>query len=90
MVKATDCKPVFYEFESHSCLFYRVVEEYGLSRLIWDEEHAGSNPAYPTTGSVEQMVGSPDCKSGLFKRAGSNLATSTMALRFLPEHSTVS
>lgn len=28
---------------------YRVVEELGLSRLIWDQEHAGSNPAYPTT-----------------------------------------
>ena len=27
---------------------YRVVEESGLSRFVWDEEHAGSNPAYPT------------------------------------------
>ena len=30
------------------CFFNRVVEESGLSRLIWIEEHAGSNPAYPT------------------------------------------
>ena len=52
MVKATDCKPVFYEFESHSCLFTRVVEEFGLSRLIWDEEHVGSNPTYPTVMEV--------------------------------------
>ena len=27
---------------------HRVVEESGLSRFVWDEEHAGSNPAYPT------------------------------------------
>ncbi len=27
---------------------FRVVEEFGLSRFIWDEEHAGSNPAYST------------------------------------------
>jgi hypothetical protein len=29
---------------------YRVVEESGLSRCIWDAEHVGSNPAYPTIG----------------------------------------
>ena len=31
----------------------RNVEESGLSRHIWDVEHAGSNPAIPTIGSVE-------------------------------------
>ena len=32
----------------HSGSQHRVVEESGLSRFVWDEEHAGSNPAYPT------------------------------------------
>ena len=32
----------------HSGSQYRVIEESGLSRFVWDEEHAGSNPAYPT------------------------------------------
>ncbi len=26
----------------------RNIEESGLSRFVWDEEHAGSNPAIPT------------------------------------------
>lgn len=30
----------------------RVLEESGLSRCIWDAEHAGSNPAYPTSETV--------------------------------------
>jgi hypothetical protein len=33
----------------HSGSQYRVIEESGLSRFVWDEEHAGSNPAIPTT-----------------------------------------
>ncbi len=43
----------------------RVVEELGLSRLIWDEEYAGSNPASPTnreltnSGSTEN-----NCRDG--------------------------
>lgn len=52
MAKATDCKSVLYEFESHPCL-YQVIEESGLSRLTWDEEHAGSNPAYPTIKNID-------------------------------------
>ena len=35
---------------------YRVVEESGLSRFVWDEEHAGSNPAYPTHWNITQLV----------------------------------
>ena len=63
-------------------IIVRVVEESGLSRLTWDEEHAGSNPAYPTNGSVEQLVGSPDCKSGLRKElVGSSPTASTRARR---------
>ena len=31
-----------------STTIYRVIEESGLSRCIWDAEHVGSNPAYPT------------------------------------------
>ena len=34
----------------------RNVEESGLSRHIWDVEHAGSNPAYPTTLEYSSMV----------------------------------
>ena len=30
----------------------RVVEESGLSRLIWDEGYVGSNPTYSTNGTV--------------------------------------
>ena len=35
---------------------HRVIEESGLSRFVWDEEHAGSNPAYPTHWNIAQLV----------------------------------
>ena len=38
---------------------YRVIEESGLSRFVWDEEHAGSNPAYPTHWNMAQLVSAP-------------------------------
>ena len=35
---------------------HRVVEELGLSRFVWDEEHTGSNPVYPTHWNITQLV----------------------------------
>lgn len=50
MVKAADCKSVFYEFESHSCL-----DDLSNLKQILKLKR----------GSVELLIGSPDCKSGL-------------------------
>ena len=33
---------------------YKVIEESGLSRFIWDEEHVGSNPTYLTYTPLAQ------------------------------------
>lgn len=41
-------KHVVFRVGSNPTTIYRVVEESGLSRCIWDAEHVGSNPAYPT------------------------------------------
>ena len=35
---------------------YRVVEESGLSRFVWDEEYTGSNPVYPTHWWIGRVV----------------------------------
>ena len=52
---AEDCKsfPSGSVVRVHLQAQHRVVEESGLSRFVWDEEHAGSNPAIPTMGLVE-------------------------------------
>ena len=38
---------------------HRVIEESGLSRFVWDEEHVGSNPTYPTHWNIAQLVRAP-------------------------------
>jgi hypothetical protein len=34
---------------------HKVIEESGLSRFIWDEEHVGSNPTYLTYTPLAQL-----------------------------------
>lgn len=52
----------------HSGSQYRVIEESGLSRFVWDEEHAGSNPVYPTEMvSTTQQSRTRKCKIGIWR-----------------------
>jgi hypothetical protein len=41
-VSSTGSNPVY------QTIRLRDVEESGLSRIVWDDEYAGSNPAIPT------------------------------------------
>ena len=42
MAKATDCKSVFYEFDSHPCLFYSIVAQW-LECSVVSRDVASSN-----------------------------------------------
>ena len=61
----------------------RNVEESGLSRHIWDVEHAGSNPAYPTTLVVSSL--GLEHHADTVKVAGSNPALPTIRINRVAE-----
>lgn len=51
------------------------------SNLILVSKHTQSRPIFEKFGNVEQLVGSPDCKSGFFlEHVGSNPTISTIVL----------
>lgn len=65
---------------------YIVVEESGLSRLIWDQEHGGSNPPYYTifTDTVYFSIGTL-FYSLQFNWKNVSLRTKGVKVRVLPE-----
>ncbi len=47
-------------------MFKREVAQFGLARLLWEQEVAGSNPAFPTEwlAPIAQLVRAPGCGPG--------------------------